>query len=99
MARPELKRLLEGMTDFEKKVLMETARIPRGETRSYKEMARAIGKPKAARAVGNALRKNPSSMRIPCHRVIRSDGSPGGYSRGERLKRKLLLQESGLRRK
>lgn len=72
--------------------------IPRGETRTYREIAEMIGRPRAYRAVGNALRKNPHPIIIPCHRVVRSDGSLGGYSNGgTRVKRKLLLEEGALR--
>ncbi len=68
------------MTDFEWKVLEATMTIPFGQTRSYQWVARKIGRPKAMRAVGQALRKNPYPIAIPCHRVIRSDGTPGGYA-------------------
>ena len=80
-------------TDFEKDVYRAVARIPRGEVRSYGWVARAAGKPGAARAVGNALNKNPYPGPIPCHRVIRSDGSIGGYAKGARAKRRLLEAE------
>jgi methylated-DNA-[protein]-cysteine S-methyltransferase len=69
-------------TDFERGVLREVKRIPRGKTRSYLEVARLVGKGRAARAVGNVMRKNPFPIIIPCHRVIRSDGSLGGYGGG-----------------
>ena len=85
---------LEGTT-FQKKVWQELLKIPIGETRSYKEIANAIGNPKAARAVANACGKNPYPIKIPCHRVIRSDGSIGGYSGigGSTTKLKLLIEE------
>ena len=67
--------------------------IPRGQTRSYKWVAEQIGSPRAARAVGQALNKNPHVGRVPCHRVIRSDGSLGGFSRGARRKLELLSKE------
>ena len=67
-------------TEFQIKVWKEIKKIPKGETRSYKEIAIAIGSPKASRAVANACGKNPYPILIPCHRVIRSDGSLGGYS-------------------
>ena len=70
----------ENLTEFEWKVLKVTMKIPLGETRSYRWVARAIGSPRAVRAVGQALRKNPYPLIIPCHRVIRSDGTPGGYA-------------------
>ena len=85
---------LEGTT-FQKKVWKELLKIPKGETRSYKEIANAIGNPKAARAVANACGKNPYPIKIPCHRAIRSDGSIGGYSGigGSNTKLKLLIEE------
>ena len=79
---------LEG-TDFRKKVWAALAEIPYGETRSYKDVACAIGKPKACRAVGGANNKNPISIIIPCHRVIGADGSLVGYGGG--LEKKTML--------
>ena len=81
------------MTKFEKKVLRETLKIPLGRTITYKELACRCGKPKAFRAVANALNKNPYAPFIPCHRVIASDGSLGGYSAGLRKKIELLRRE------
>ena len=85
---------LEG-TNFQKKVWQELLKIPKGQTRSYKEIAIAIGNPKAARAVSNACGKNPYPIKIPCHRAIRADGSIGGYSGigGSATKLKLLIEE------
>ncbi len=82
-------------THFQKKVWNELKKIPKGEVRTYKEIAVAIGKPNSARAVANACGKNPTPIEIPCHRVIRSDGSLGGYSGkgGVSTKRKLLKRE------
>ena len=68
------------MTQFEWKVLEAALTIPFGQTRSYGWVAQKIGRPRAMRAVGQALRKNPYPIAIPCHRVIRSDGTPGGYA-------------------
>lgn len=84
------------MTDFERKVLRWTMRIPCGQTRTYSWLARKVGKPRAARAVGNALRKNPLPIFIPCHRVVRSDGALGGYggSQGTAMKERLLQLEN-----
>jgi len=82
------------MTIFEKKVYAAVSKIPRGEVRSYKWVAAKIGRPKAYRAVGNALNKNPHIGIVPCHRVIRSDGTIGGFARGVALKRQLLKSES-----
>ena len=85
---------LEG-TPFQILVWKEIAKIPYGKTKTYKELAIAIGKPKSARAVANACGKNPYAPTIPCHRVIRSDGKLGGYSGkgGIKTKIKLLKQE------
>jgi methylated-DNA-[protein]-cysteine S-methyltransferase len=79
-----------GGTPFEKKVWSELAKIPYGETRSYKEIAKAIGHPKAFRAVGNANGKNPLPLIIPCHRVIKSNGGLGGFGHGIKVKKQLL---------
>ena len=68
------------MKAFSQRVLDITAKIPRGKVTTYSEIARALGKPGAARAVGNALRRNECSDSIPCYRVVKSDGSLGGYS-------------------
>jgi len=77
------------MTDFEKRVLREALKIPLGQTRSYQWLAKKCGKPKAARAVANALKKNPWPLFIPCHRVMASNGL-GGYNLGKGLKKDLL---------
>lgn len=81
------------LTNFQKKVLKITSCIPLGQVRTYQWVAKKIGRPKAVRAVGSALKKNPYPVIIPCHRVIKSDSSLGGYARGKELKRKLLLLE------
>ena len=82
-------------TKFQIKVWNYLKKIPKGKTRTYLQVAKAIGKPKAHRAVANAVGKNPYPPKIPCHRVIRSDGSLGGYSGkgGIRTKLKLLRSE------
>jgi methylated-DNA-[protein]-cysteine S-methyltransferase len=80
---------IEG-TEFEKKVWNTLRKIPYGETRTYKWLAEEIGNPHAFRAVGNALGKNPIPIIFPCHRVIETDGSLGGYSPGTDIKRRLL---------
>ena len=82
-------------TNFQKKVWNEIKAIPKGTTKSYKQIAIAIGHPKAARAVANACGKNPHPIITPCHRVIASDGSIGGYTAdgGVNAKRALLAQE------
>ena len=84
---------LAHLPRFTRAVLRITARIPYGEVRSYRWVARALGKPKAMRAVGNALARNPIPIIIPCHRVVRSDGSLGGYALGLGWKRRLLKLE------
>ena len=81
-------------TVFEKAVWEEIQKIPYGEVRTYKQVAQALGKPKAARAVGNALGKNPLPIVVPCHRVIASHGL-GGYTGGLSIKKKLLQLEAG----
>ncbi len=63
------------------------SRIPRGKVTTYKELARAVGRPRAWRAVANALARNPTPVKIPCHRVVRSDGGMGGYTLGTGDKR------------
>jgi methylated-DNA-[protein]-cysteine S-methyltransferase len=80
-------------TEFEKKVWGTLREIPFGETRTYKWLAEKIGKPNASRAVGQALGKNPLPIILPCHRIIESDGSIGGYSGGVDIKRRLLDME------
>ena len=82
-------------TEFQIKVWKEIKRIPEGETRSYKDVAIAIGSPKASRAVANACGKNPYPIMVPCHRVVKSDGSLGGYSGlgGVKKKKQLLEKE------
>jgi methylated-DNA-[protein]-cysteine S-methyltransferase len=77
-------------TEFERNVWNALRKVPYGETRTYKWLAEKIGKPRAFRAVGNALGKNPIPIIIPCHRIIESDGSLGGYSSGIGIKRRLL---------
>jgi methylated-DNA-[protein]-cysteine S-methyltransferase len=81
--------------DFREKVLAVVRKIPRGKTLRYKEVARRAGKPRAWRAVGNILNKN-RDPKIPCHRVIRSNGSLGGFNRGPSLKLRLLHREKAI---
>ncbi len=78
---------------FEARVLKLVVKIPAGRVTTYGELAKAIGQPQASRAVGNALNKNPELIKIPCHRVVRSDGTIGGYIKGGLQKKKLLLKE------
>ena len=74
-------------TVFQRKVWEELRRIPRGETRTYREIARAIGAPRAVRAVGSACGANPVALVVPCHRAVRTDGGLGGYAWGLRARR------------
>jgi AraC family transcriptional regulator of adaptative response/methylated-DNA-[protein]-cysteine methyltransferase len=80
-------------TAFQEAVWRELRKIPLGETRSYADIAAAIGEPGATRAVGTANGANPVAVLVPCHRVIRSDGTLGGYAGGLARKRKLLAAE------
>ena len=84
-------------TKFQLKVWKYLKTIPKGEVRTYLQVAKAINKPKAVRAVANAVGKNPYAPRIPCHRVIRTDGSLGGYSGSGVIKtKKKLLKLEGI---
>ncbi|MCA1960434.1 MAG: methylated-DNA--[protein]-cysteine S-methyltransferase [Desulfomonile sp.] len=80
-------------TPFQRKVWEELTRIPYGETRSYADLAAAIGSPRAARAVGSANGENPVPILIPCHRVVKADGALGGFSSGTHIKQALLKLE------
>ena len=79
---------------FQKKVWKALVQIPYGSTRTYSEIAQAIGQPRAQRAVGNAIGKNPLLVLIPCHRVVRTNGELGGFSAGKSLKPRLLSLEN-----
>jgi len=81
------------MSKFRAHVLELVSKIPRGKVTTYKELARALGCPKACRAVGNALARNPHPRKIPCHRVVRSDGRLGGYKFSLEQKARLLIEE------
>ena len=84
-------------TKFQVKVWNYLKKIPLGSVKTYTQVAKGIGKPLAIRAVANAISKNPYAPRIPCHRVIRSDGSLGGYSgKGGIRTKKLLLKKEGI---
>ena len=78
-------------TEFQIKVWKEIKKIPKGKVRTYKEIAVAISRPKASRAVANACGKNPFPLKIPCHRVIGSNGYIGGYSGEGGIKKKIEL--------
>ncbi|WP_211371512.1 bifunctional transcriptional activator/DNA repair enzyme AdaA [Altericroceibacterium indicum] len=82
-------------TAFQERVWQQLRLIPKGETRSYAELAAAAGNPKAMRAAGSANGANPVAVLIPCHRVIRADGSIGGYAFGTAIKEELLRREKG----
>lgn len=82
---------LTDLTEFQKQVLMEAARIPRGQVATYSAIARSLGRPKSSRAVGRALGSNPVPLVIPCHRVVGADGSLRGYSAGGGIKSKAFL--------
>ena len=85
-------------TKFQLKVWAYLSKIPRGCVKTYSQVAQAIGKPRAVRAVANAIGKNPYPPKIPCHRVIRSDGSLGGYSgKGGIKTKRFLLKKEGIR--
>ena len=80
---------------FANRVRAVVAQIPKGKTMTYKEVAERAGSPRAFRAVGNILNKN-FDPNIPCHRVVRSDGTTGGYNRGAKRKREILQEEGVL---
>ncbi len=91
-----MKMSLKG-TKFQLKVWNYLKKIPKGSVKTYHQVAKGIGKPLAVRAVANAIGKNPYPPRIPCHRVIRSDGKIGGYSgKGGIFTKKLLLKKEGI---
>ena len=89
---------LDAVTDFQREVLMAACQIPRGQVRTYADIARQIGRPKAARAVGQALSRNPVPIVVPCHRVLAADGSLRGYTGGGgiRTKEQLLRLEGAV---
>jgi methylated-DNA-[protein]-cysteine S-methyltransferase len=110
-ARRELDRYFEGRLHefdlpldwqlthgFYRKVLRATARIPYGQTRSYTDMAKRAGSPRAVRATGSALGSNPLPIIVPCHRVLRSGGALGGYGGGIEMKQSLLELEGALQK-
>ena len=88
---------LDG-TEFQKSVWKQLLAIPYGETRTYKQIAEAIRRPRSSRAVANACGANPFPITIPCHRAVRSDGTLGGYSGegGIETKLKLLIHEGAI---
>ena len=84
---------MKAKISFAQKVYAVVAKIPKGSTMTYQEVARRAGNPRAARAVGNIMHNNPDTKKVPCHRVVRSDGTPGGYAHGAKKKIELLRRE------
>jgi len=89
--KKDIKEEMKKYTPFQRAVWTACMAIPKGQTRSYKWIAERIGRPKAVRAVGAALGKNPFAPTVPCHRVIRADGTLGGFSAPGGLKSKIKL--------
>ncbi len=83
----------KNITNFQKQCYLALLKIPKGKITTYKGIAKQINNPKAARAVGNAMNNNPFAPSVPCHRVIKNDGSIGGFSKGIKAKTRLLQQE------
>lgn len=94
--REDLLKYLTEMTEFERAVLMEVFNIPKGKVSTYKRIAERVGRPRAFRAVGNALHKNPLAPLIPCHRVVKSNGQIVGETIEEIETRRNLLIREGL---
>lgn len=91
------KRLTEyDLTEFQILVLLSVISIPKGKTRTYKEVAKMIKHPGAYRAVGTALKKNPFPIIVPCHRIIKSNGQIGNYALGAAKKIRLLKEEKAI---
>lgn len=99
MRKEEIRReedvisFLKDKTEFERAVLVATFKIPKGKVSTYKRIAETIGRPRAYRAVGNALHKNPLAPIVPCHRVVKSNGGFGGEKRGAESRKNLLEKE------
>lgn len=83
-------------TPFARKVYAVVAKIPRGETRTYGEVAKAAGRPGAARAVGTIMSRNTDTKRVPCHRVVRADGKVGDYAFGGPARKLAILKKEGV---
>lgn len=100
LAHPTLQHVVpldvQAGTDFQRKVWKALRGIPAGQTRTYTELAQAIGQPQAVRAVASACAANPLAVLVPCHRVLRSDGGWGGYRWGLERKQQLLQQEGAI---
>jgi O-6-methylguanine DNA methyltransferase len=84
-----------GLSGFQEVVYDAVRAVPHAEVRSYREIARRIGRPEAVRAVGNALHRNPFPIVVPCHRIVREGGGLGGFACGVETKRRLLALEAG----
>lgn len=84
---------LRGLTPLQRVVLKTVATVPHGTTRTYGQIAAQVGRPRACRFVGTTLARNPFPVVIPCHRIVRADGSPGSFSGGAELKRRMLALE------
>jgi O-6-methylguanine DNA methyltransferase len=99
MTKDQVLLKMKTYTPFQQAVWRACMKIPAGQTRSYKWIAEQIGKPGAMRAVGSALGKNPFAPTVPCHRVIKSDGTLGGFSApgGVKAKIKLLKKEKAIK--
>lgn len=91
MTKEQALKKMKAYTPFQQAVWKACMTIPRGQTRSYKWIAARIGRPGAVRAVGSALGRNPFAPVVPCHRVVKSDGTPGGFSGPGGVKAKLAL--------
>ncbi|UCE92074.1 MAG: MGMT family protein [Methanobacteriota archaeon] len=89
----DLREYLKGWSKFERDVYLATFKIPEGRVSTYSRVARAIGRPKAQRAVANALHKNPLYPIVPCHRVVKSDGGFGGERRAAAARRRHVERE------
>lgn len=92
----EAKVDLSDVTPFQRRVLLETAKVPAGQYATYSQVAARAGRPSAARAAGNALHDNPVAIIVPCHRVLRGDGTLGGYGGGLPVKEWLLRHEGAM---
>ena len=86
-------RLLKNKSEFERAILVATYDIPLGKVSTYKRIAEKIGKPRAYRAAGNALHKNPLAPAVPCHRVVKTDGTISGEKKSVESRRSLLVKE------
>ena len=85
------------MNTLQKHVYEVVKKIPKGEVATYGQIARVLSQPKAARAVGAALAKNTDPQRVPCHRVVRSDGASGGYAFGGSVQKEQILKKEGVK--